>query len=96
MPKAVYIHREGQVADASTVTEVVQPEFRLLVIQLDDVANATVSITTSSDPNDAGALWDDVTFGEPTPNTVSVQGPITGVRIEANGDDVDYSILGTL
>lgn len=92
MARALLQHIEAQVAQDESVIRTLAVGADEVLVQVDTAANATLSVTCSQDPDDAGALWDVIPWQDASPNSIVLSGGITGVRIAAANAAVDYVI----
>jgi hypothetical protein len=84
------IHHKADTLSASETEYVpLAVPAQLVSIFVDNSSNVTVSVTNSTGTIGASSLWSTLTL---TSNAASIAGPITGVRLVANGSGGSYCI----
>lgn len=82
--------KAGTLAASEALYVTLSAAAQLVSIFVDNSSNVTVSVTNSSGSAGASSLWSVLTL---TSNAASIAGPITGIRLVANGSGGSYSIL---
>ena len=84
------IHQKsGTLAASETLYVTLSAAAQLVSIFVDNSTNVAVSVTNSTGTAASGSLWSVLTL---TSNAASIAGPITGVKLVANGSGGSYSI----
>jgi len=83
------IHQEaGTLGISETLYVTLASPAQLVTVIVDDSANVTVSSTNAASPG-ASSLWSTLTLDA---NGVSINGPITGLKLVSNASGGTYSI----
>ncbi len=82
-------HKAGTLAGSETLYVTLADVEQQVSIFVDNSTNVVASVTNSAGTAGASSLWSTLTM---TSNAASIAGPITGVRLVANGSGGSYSI----